>query len=557
MAAMVCYARHRGWEDAAKALETAGKCTPDAVDPDKGLAPHLRLPGGVCVPALEARWSAVQRLQRQLVEATRDLATAREEVAAAEKGLRGVAPTQAGGLPASASGAASSKGASGEVAAVLPRGPPKFVLAGHRKQVNAVRFHPRFNILASGSEDGSIKTWDADTGELERTLLGHTGTVYDLAFSPDGGYLASASADMSVKVWDFGGGPSGLAASGLEAAGGYSAPPTYACIKTLFGHEHVISGVAWFTRPLRLATCSRDGSAAMWELSTGRCLKRFTKAHTDWVRRVAVNAGSTQLTTCSSDHNVVVWDAATAEPVVTLRGHSNVVDCVDVSTPSMEAALRRALRLPALASATSALGFVTPVKPSAAAARDDMEVAVEKAESAVQVDATTPNGAFTPRRAPAHPPLSISSLSSPVSNLFTSPAAKLFASPLTVSKTAPSVAGSGAPAQPGGAFIVSGGRDKTVRVWDVTAATQVAIFEDHDSWVRGVAFHPCGSLLISVCEDRCIRVLSLESQRVVRTIADAASHFLTCLAMRPPSGAGPAALVTASTDATIQLWECR
>ena len=50
--------------------------------------------------------------------------------------------------------------------------------------------------------DKLIKLWDADTGDIIRTLEGHTEGISDVAWSANGDFLASASDDKTVKVWD-------------------------------------------------------------------------------------------------------------------------------------------------------------------------------------------------------------------------------------------------------------------------------------------------------------------------------------------------------------------
>ncbi|MGH8887758.1 MAG: pentapeptide repeat-containing protein, partial [Egibacteraceae bacterium] len=66
----------------------------------------------------------------------------------------------------------------------------------------AVAFSPDSGLLASGCADGTVRVWDAATGEPVRTLTGHTGPVLGVAFSPDSRWLATASADRTVRVWD-------------------------------------------------------------------------------------------------------------------------------------------------------------------------------------------------------------------------------------------------------------------------------------------------------------------------------------------------------------------
>ena len=63
-------------------------------------------------------------------------------------------------------------------------------------------FSPDGTQLACGSEDCTIKLWNAHTGELIGTFTGHHSFVDTLAFSPDGRTLASGGSDGTILFWD-------------------------------------------------------------------------------------------------------------------------------------------------------------------------------------------------------------------------------------------------------------------------------------------------------------------------------------------------------------------
>jgi WD40 repeat protein len=57
------------------------------------------------------------------------------------------------------------------------------------------------NMLASSSDDKTIKIWDTVSGKSLKTLNDSNGTVNSLVVLPD--YrLASGSSDKTIKIWD-------------------------------------------------------------------------------------------------------------------------------------------------------------------------------------------------------------------------------------------------------------------------------------------------------------------------------------------------------------------
>jgi platelet-activating factor acetylhydrolase IB subunit alpha len=82
----------------------------------------------------------------------------------------------------------------------LPRAPAAHVLTGHRAPLTRVAFHPTYSILASASEDATVKIWDWETGEFERTLKSHTKPVNDLDFDHKGVLLGTSPRPFPASV---------------------------------------------------------------------------------------------------------------------------------------------------------------------------------------------------------------------------------------------------------------------------------------------------------------------------------------------------------------------
>ena len=66
----------------------------------------------------------------------------------------------------------------------------------------SVAFDPQGRRIVSGSGDGTVRVWDADTGAELHCLRGHAGWVKSVAFDPQGRRIVSGSDDGTVRVWD-------------------------------------------------------------------------------------------------------------------------------------------------------------------------------------------------------------------------------------------------------------------------------------------------------------------------------------------------------------------
>ena len=56
--------------------------------------------------------------------------------------------------------------------------------------------------IVSGSEDRTVRLWDAVTGAEVKKMEGHSSGVASVAFSVDSKYIVSGSWDSTVRLWD-------------------------------------------------------------------------------------------------------------------------------------------------------------------------------------------------------------------------------------------------------------------------------------------------------------------------------------------------------------------
>jgi WD40 repeat protein len=68
--------------------------------------------------------------------------------------------------------------------------------------VTSVAFSPDGHRIVSGSNDLTLRLWDADTGQpIGAPFTGHTNWVTSVAFSPDGQRVVSGSNDATLRFW--------------------------------------------------------------------------------------------------------------------------------------------------------------------------------------------------------------------------------------------------------------------------------------------------------------------------------------------------------------------
>jgi WD40 repeat protein len=239
-----------------------------------------------------------------------------------------------------------------------------FTLKGHSSSVWHVTFSPDGKHLATASLDNTVKVWDARTCKERLTLKGPEGVTKELdmlngvAFSPDSKRLAAASMDSrtGVKVWDaqtgaeignfkgLGGSvtfsPDGNRLAGnagngvvkvIDAQTGEELLSVNRKAARAAGeHENIVFSADGkrlaSLSALTLGEAGRAGPGAVlvWDAQTGQELLTL-KGHSGVVERVAFSPDGKTLASASRDRTVKIWDAQTGQELFTLKGHTSTV----------------------------------------------------------------------------------------------------------------------------------------------------------------------------------------------------------------------------------------
>ncbi|KAH6883935.1 putative wd40 protein [Thelonectria olida] len=409
-------------------------------------------------------------------------------------------------------------------------------LKGHEDSVTSVAFSPDGTLVASASLDRIVRLWRSNDGACVRELKGHEDSVRSVAFSPDGMLVASASVDRMVRLWRSNDGT---------------------CMQELKGHEDSVNSVAFSPDGTLVASASRDRTVRLWRSNDGACVQEL-KGHKDWVNSVAFSPDGTLVASASVDGTARLWRSNDGACVRELKGHEDWVQSVAFSpdgTLVASASRDRTVRL-----WRSNGGCVQELKghedwvQSVAFSPDGMLVASASLDRTVRLWRS--NDGACVQELKGHEDSVLLVAFSPDGTLVASASydgtARLWRSNDGAcmqelkghEDSVQSVAFS-----PDGMLVASASHDRTVRLWRSNDGACMQELKGHEDRVWSVAFSPDGMLVASASGDQTVRLWRSNDGACMRELKGH-KDSVNSVAFSPDG----MLVASASVDRIVRLW---
>ncbi|MEH2324257.1 MAG: AAA-like domain-containing protein [Nostoc sp.] len=441
-------------------------------------------------------------------------------------------------------------------------------LIGHKNKLRSISFSQDSKIIASASQDGTIKLWQRN-GTLIKTLSGHHSWVISATFSADN-TIASVSKDGTIKLWQLDDTliktiplkssavtSATISNNGQIIAVGneegnielWKSDGTF--ITTLLGHKGWVTSINFSQDGENIVSGSDDKTIKLWK-ANGTLIRTF-EGHTARINSVSFSRDGKTIASGSSDQTVKIWQLH-GTLIYTFVGHSDSVASVSFSehdniiASGSDDGIVKLWKLNAdiMTTLTGHKGAITSLNFS----RNGKIIASGGDDGTVKL---WQNGTLI---------ANLTGHKGWVNNISFSPndrtiavgtdqgTAKLWKANGTkiYPLTGPKVGVTSVSFSPNQEIIAFGTDQGYIKLWKWDE-TQIKTFAGHENWVTSVSFSPDGKIIASGGDDGTIKLWQLDGTFI--TTLTGHTKGINSISFSPDSQI----IASGSTDQTIKLWK--
>lgn len=192
-------------------------------------------------------------------------------------------------------------------------------LYDHLDEITCLEFHPKEQILLSGSKDTNIKLFDFSKASAKKAFKTYTDAVpiTSMSVHPTGDYLLAGSENAAVRVIDL---------------------ATCCCFVSSRPSDHhtkPVTSVKYSSDARMFASSSKDGDVKVWDGVSGRCVQTISRCHDgSEVCSVSFSRNGKYLLTSAMDSVVRLWELSTGRCLIAYTG-AGTIATQTASTNSM------------------------------------------------------------------------------------------------------------------------------------------------------------------------------------------------------------------------------
>lgn len=340
-------------------------------------------------------------------------------------------------------------------------------------------------------------------GPPKHTFSGHKDAVDKVAMHPMYMQLASVGEkDEMIKLWDY---------EALKYEGG------------LKGHTEKIKDISYDPTGSYLASGAADMLVKVWDLNAKTCIKTFT-GHDHTVNCVRWKSSGDFILSASSDCSIKLWELATGFCVRTYRGHEKWIRHIDFNSQCNKFA------------SASDDGTVMLWDYNKEGAQNTLYGHSTVVECVIFVNSVEGKKAINEAKYNPEGKAAIEANLSEIEKSKKKLQEKNTVEDLTQLE-----------------FLISGSRDKSIRIWSGQTGNTLLVIEAHAMWIKSLSLHHSQKYFYSTSEDKTVKTWSLGTGKLQSRIEGAHENFINCVASHPAY----LFVATCSTDKTVKLWECR